>query len=332
MNSFALVSVPGDETINLLEGEFIPYNHSQELQNKYGFFISGFGLNQTHLVLEVKEIFSITADEVLKLKIQPSSHIITNNTADKLHYIQIVEEAIQLMSKTDATLKKIVLANSKSNIIDYNPLQLFLSLVKMYPNSFVYLTQIDKENMWIGASPELLLSTTTQNRFKTTSLAGTLTHKNATWTNKEFEEQEFVTQYILEELSNQGIATEVKGPIEIQNGHLRHLQSEITIKGENLNAFELINLLHPTPAINGIPKNAAYNFIKEKEKEQRGYYSGIIGLVQTEKTIAHVNLRCARIAANGLTLYAGAGITKDSNAAKEWEETQNKMKIIENLL
>jgi len=196
----------------------------------------------------------------------------------------------------------------------------------------VYLTQIDENQIWIGASPELLLETEEDQKYRTVSLAGTLTHASQTWTQKEQEEQAMVTDYIIQQLEKGQYQVQTDGPNEIENGHLRHLQTSLYIKAKDTNIIELARLLHPTPAINGIPKQEAFDYIGEMEKDKREFYSGIIGLVQPEKSILHVNLRCARIAQNGITLFAGAGITSKSNPEKEWTETQNKMKIIESLL
>lgn len=332
MKSFSLVKAPNSANIIYLEGQYKTIENHQEHLTQNGFLISRFGLNQPHLLLATEEQKTISTEEILQLKLQPNTYTIKENTTDKAHYLKIVEQAIVELKKITTTLKKIVLANSKSTITSISPFELFISLVNKYPNSFVYLTQIDAENTWIGASPELLINALESNRFKTMSLAGTLINKESQWTDKEKEEQAFVTNYIVEALAKESIDVETNGPNEVSNGHLRHLQSEIIISGTNLNPFKLIRLLHPTPAINGIPKKEAFEFIQEHEKYKRGFYSGTIGLVQTEKTLVHVNLRCARIATNGITLYAGAGITKDSVAEKEWVETQNKMKIIADLL
>ena len=87
----------------------------------------------------------------------------------------------------------------------------------------------------------------------------------------------------------------------------------------------IIENLHPTPAVCGFHTKEALRIIQSTEKHDRQYYSGFLGPVGMENCISlFVNLRCMRIAGNYLSLFTGAGITKDSVPNKEWKETEMK--------
>ena len=87
---------------------------------------------------------------------------------------------------------------------------------------------------------------------------------------------------------------------------------------------DLISLLHPTPAVAGMPKNLAISYINRKEDYNRTFYSGFLGFLESKSCDIYVNIRCAKIIDDDLTIYVGGGITNDSNAVDEWHEILNK--------
>ena len=88
----------------------------------------------------------------------------------------------------------------------------------------------------------------------------------------------------------------------------------------------MLQLLHPTPAVCGLPKEEAYHFIIEHEGYDRSYYSGFIGWLDTKgKTDLYVNLRCMNILPQTFTLYAGGGLLAASQLEDEWQETEDKL-------
>jgi isochorismate synthase len=94
---------------------------------------------------------------------------------------------------------------------------------------------------------------------------------------------------------------------------------------------QLLERLHPTPAVCGFPKESALNFIKENEAFDRGYYSGFLGPVSHENHQQFfVNLRSGMCYQNGLMLMAGAGINEMSVEEDEWVETERKMDTLLN--
>ena len=95
----------------------------------------------------------------------------------------------------------------------------------------------------------------------------------------------------------------------------------------------MLALLHPTSAVCGLPKEPALQFILENEGFDRSYYSGFLGPVNSATgTHLYVNLRCMELLEKEAILYAGAGITAESNPEKEWQETQHKMQTMRRVL
>ena len=97
--------------------------------------------------------------------------------------------------------------------------------------------------------------------------------------------------------------------------------------------FQLLKVLHPTPAVCGLPKEEAYRFILENEGYDRCYYSGFIGWLDPDgRTDLYVNLRCMHIEEEQLTLYAGGGLLASSELNDEWLETEKKLQTIKRLI
>ena len=91
----------------------------------------------------------------------------------------------------------------------------------------------------------------------------------------------------------------------------------------------MLELLHPTSAVCGMPRELADEFIKANEGYQRSLYAGFLGPVGFEgNTDLFVNLRCMQIDNEKARLFAGAGITEYSNPEKEFQETSSKMQTM----
>jgi len=254
-------------------------------------------------------------------------------------FLQTVRNA--LASIQNGTLFKVVPARVKIQDLDpdFDITETFLRLCHAYPNGFVNFFHIPEVGTWIGASPEVLIKTN-QNSFYTMALAGTQKAsgenplKNAAWTQKEIEEQALVSRYIvncfkkirLREYDEIGPKTSIAGP-------LLHLKSEFKVDMKATNFPQLgtvmLDLLHPTSAVCGMPREAALAFLAREEAFDRAFFAGYLGPVNIQKeTAIFVNLRCARLLGDRAILYAGAGITEDSVPEKEWEETELKCDIV----
>lgn len=86
----------------------------------------------------------------------------------------------------------------------------------------------------------------------------------------------------------------------------------------------LLTGLHPTPAVCGTPREAAYAFIQEVEPFARGWYAGAIGWVGLNDAQFAVGIRSALLRENSALVYAGAGLVAGSQPAAEWAETERK--------
>ena len=213
-------------------------------------------------------------------------------------------------------------------------LETFQNLISTYPTAFRYLFFHPKIGLWMGATPEQLVKIN-QNQFETVALAGTqLYSENVIWATKEIEEQQFVTDYIVAKVKDKVTKLIISDAKTVKAGNLAHLKSSIS--GEltaDFQANDLIKTLHPTPAVCGLPKENAIDFILKNEGYNRKYYAGFLGEYNKDnQTDLFVNLRCLEVENDVVNIYVGCGITKDSNPEKEFIETENKSMTMRNVL
>jgi isochorismate synthase len=238
-------------------------------------------------------------------------------------------EAIQKNKFDKVVLSRKIVLKKQISIV-----ATFQNLIATYPSAFRYLFFHPRIGLWMGATPEQLVKIN-QNQFETVALAGTqLYSENVIWTTKEIEEQQFVTDYINTKVKNkvkQLIVTDVE---TVNAGNLIHLKSYI--RGDltsDFQANDLIQTLHPTPAVCGLPKERAIDFILKNEGYDRKYYAGFLGEYNKENlTDLFVNLRCLEVENDVVNIYVGCGITKDSIPEKEFIETENKSMTMRNVL
>ena len=196
-----------------------------------------------------------------------------------------------------------------------------------HESAYCYLAHCNS-GTWMGASPEVLVHTK-GNKSCTVALAGTkLVEDQSPWMAKEQHEQALVTNYIIDTLNTQQVKNiHLSAVQEVQAGHIKHLKT--VIEFDSLQGVE--RYLHPTPAVCGLPVSAAKSIITRFEKDDRSLYSGYLGITG-ELSKLYVNLRCMQIHDKYANLYVGAGITKDSDSLKEWQETETKADVMKNIL
>lgn len=263
-----------------------------------------------------------------------------NETA-KTDFERLVEKALQAIDS--GYFKKVVL--SREEIVGLDNFEVdsaFLRLVSHYPAAFTYCFYHPKVGMWMGATPEQLMKVK-DFEIHTVALAGTKLNKGkeeVSWKQKEKDEQQLVTDFILENLKSHVSEEVVSSPYTICAGNLLHIKTDISAKlNEESTLKDVLKILHPTPAVCGYPKVIAKDFILEHEGYNREYYAGFLGEFnrnyttgRVESSDLYVNLRCMKIKENKAHLYIGCGITKDSEPEKEFLETVNKSMTMKKIL
>jgi len=250
-------------------------------------------------------------------------------------YTALIEKAKAKIAANN--LQKVVISRRiKLDFDKENTTLVFLKLLKKYPSAFTYFWQHPKVGVWLGATPEKLLSVN-ENKLETMALAGTQVANNESdliWKSKEKQEQQFVTDYISKALSDIKLPLKTGKPFNLKAGNLWHICTKITGTLTHNSAIKnLIEALHPTPAVAGLPKQKAIAFILENEQYNRSYYTGFLGILNKKnESKLFVNLRCMQIESQKAFVYVGGGITADSNAESEWHETSANSQTLLQLL
>ena len=264
----------------------------------------------------------------------------------KSRHINLVQKAIDAIEKSE--FNKVVLSRKETILLtQFELFKVFQKLLNAYPSAFAYCFYHPQIGLWLGAFSEQLLYAK-QQKFQTMAVAGTqLYEENSTviWKEKEIEEQRMVTDFIQSNLSKLSSELTISNPYTLRAGNVVHIKTDINgVFKTSIQLKEVLSVLHPTPAVCGFPKEVAKDFILKNEEHNRDYYSGFLGEMNCNfesnevETDLYVNLRCMQIEINSesntnlVHLYVGGGITKDSNAEKEWLETVNKAKTIKNIL
>ncbi len=258
-------------------------------------------------------------------------------------YRRLVQEGMQQIES--GSLEKIV--PSTVNEIDlpenFEVLKTFYLFCEKHPKAFVSFISSPETGTWLGASPELLVSVE-GDKFRTIALAGTLPYqqeinlKSVAWTQKEIEEQALVCRYIINCFKKIRVREYAEhGPRTVVAGRLLHLCTDYEVDMKEVNFPQLgsvmLKLLHPTSAVCGMPLEPALDFLRKNEGYDREFYSGYLGPVNFEgESRLFVNLRCIQILEKTARIYAGAGVTADSDPQQEAEEVAMKIQTLSQII
>ncbi len=335
--SFALYFLPDESEIDFVAGnlEAFDYDKIDNLPTN-GFVFAPYKGSDKQLYFLIKEdYYAHGIDAVLKLRSQINTTVSLSvsqqesptEDVSKEQFETIVKKAVEII-KSDNVLLKVVLSRSKTVTLpdDFDAVAMLYRMKKRMPRAFCYMIYTPQQGLWMGATPERLLLIE-KGKAQTYALAGTLpANSDDAWTEKEKDEQQIVTDYIAERLTSIGVTDyEVDGQKEVVSGSVRHLRSVFNFSLSENNVFTVIKILHPTPAICGMPQQLANEFIAENENYSRDYYSGFLGSLGVNgQTSVFVNLRCMKVKDEKAVLYVGAGITEGSIPEKEWQETETK--------
>ena len=246
-----------------------------------------------------------------------------------------VAKAIDEIEKTE--LEKVVLARDLI-VNSHRPIdvrKILRNLGSEYPSTWIFAV-----DGLVGATPELLLRLS---RGMVTSrvLAGTISKTgddekdlalaaSLARSSKDLEEHEYAVRSVADALDPFCTSTNVPdSPFVLHLANVMHLATDVTgaliESKKSVDAFTILEKLHPSAAVCGTPTNIASQVIKRIEGMSRGRYAGPVGWLDArgdgELGIA---LRCGQIKENEIQIYAGCGIVAGSNPEKELTESNAK--------
>lgn len=232
--------------------------------------------------------------------------------------------------------QKIVLARELSVRSEkrISPTLLMHNLRSKFPTCYNFMISEPDGATFIGATPERLASFH-HGRILTEGLAGSISRGNSASedavlannlmrSSKDRSEHEFVVQAIHDTLRPLSYRIEHPGKPQIKKlENVQHLYTPITATThEQVQIHELINELHPTPAVGGYPASKSLPYLPVLENIHRGWYAGPVGWFNLSACGEFVvAIRSALLEDKKAILYAGCGIVKDSDPENEWKET-----------
>jgi len=248
-------------------------------------------------------------------------------------YEELVEKSIAAINNNQFS-KVVVSRKEEVEVPNFNLEHTLKCMITQYPTAFKYCFYHPKIGFWLGATPEQFLKAN-ENEIRTVSLAGTKlisSSVDSSWGEKEKEEQQLVTDFIVTSLSPMVKEITISSPYTVKAGIIAHIKTDITAKTKSKKGLKaIIEALHPTPAVCGLPRQAAREFILKNEGYNREYYAGFLGelnmdiaLLKMQQSDLFVNLRCMKVKNGKASLFIGGGITKNSNPRDEYKETVNK--------
>ena len=239
------------------------------------------------------------------------------------------------------TLDKVVLAREERLLAD-RPFSPFSALARLRRvDSSATLFAIQSGSSWfIGATPERLVRL--QNgRVDVTCLAGSIgvgasegeqgrLAAQLLASEKNHEEHEIVVRSTMNALSEvcENVVRLPGTPRVITARAVQHLETPLTaVMPDAGTILDLVERLHPTPAVGGYPRDRALSMIRELEEIDRGWYAGPFGWVDLHGSGEFaVAIRSAVLSGTTASLFAGCGIVAASVPADEYEETCLKLR------
>ena len=298
-------------------------------------------LNKSSLRTVVEEMWFIR-NQIIKNKIK-NNNIYSNKTSinkidnylshSKNSLMQNINKSIQLVK--DGILDKIVISSRITFKLneDINLIKILKKLRINQPNTCRYVWKRNNQDITFGASPEKLFSFNQKN-LCLEAIAGT-SENDANLgkllnSRKDIREHNFVIAYLIECLQLLKINNFKQNLLEVISfGNISHLRTLISCEIEEICPFELLKVLHPSPAVCGSPKKESLHWIETLESFSRDNYASPIGWVdENGNADFRVAIRGARFINNKLELTAGSGIVNGSICEEEIKEIKLKFDFI----
>lgn len=317
-------------------------------KNKNCYLIVNFPLNQgqkaSSLLQQIKQkANSVDWSTMEQLSIPKNNSLLSTareQSQDIDYFKSVVQSALDSIANRE--ISKIVIAHTTEirSAMPFNVIKSLANLRSLHPDCYIFATSNGQGQNFLGASPERLLSVQNQ-QLVTDALAGSaprganntedlhlanLLLKNR----KEKREHNAVRDFVIEHLKSIGLKAQQLPLQLLKLSNIQHLWTPIYAHlPTDIQPLEIIELLHPTPAVAGVSTNTACEQIRHYERIDRSLYAAPLGWVDYEGNCEFiVGIRSALVDGDRATLYAGAGIVSGSHPDKELAEVQLKLQSL----
>lgn len=264
----------------------------------------------------------------------------TRRTTSPAAWTEQVETALDRIAA--GTLTKVVLAQAlEVDLAGQIDVPAMLErLRRQYPNCYRFLVGNETGGTFFGAPPERLVSKRDR-RVETEALAGSVARgetpeKDEEFVNRMLDDEKFQREHglVVDSIRDQLAPLASELTVEAQTirrlATIQHLRTPISATlADDHHVLELVEALHPTPAVGGVPPETAWETIRETETFDRGWYAAPVGWFDAagdgEFAVA---IRSGLATSENVRLFAGNGIVADSDPTEEWEEVQLKFRPI----
>lgn len=297
------------------------------------------------VIYEQKEYFnSLLNKNNINTEVEKANDITFEFSTTKENYIKSIEKAKEYIVEGD--IFQVVLSQRMYCKTEKTPVEIYRRLREENPSPYMFLIDYDDYHV-IGSSPESLVSVK-DNKVSTNPIAGTRKRGESEAVDNKLEKEllndkkELAEHIMLVDLGRNDIgkvsniaSVEVKDFMKIEKfSHVMHITS--VVEGElreDRDAFDALAACLPAGTLSGAPKIRAMEIIEELESIKRGIYGGAVGYFSYGGNMdMSIAIRTLVLKDKIAYLQAGAGIVYDSIPEKEFEESQNKLMVLKEVL
>jgi menaquinone-specific isochorismate synthase len=251
-------------------------------------------------------------------------------------WVDAVRRALDLIA--DGRLDKVVLSRRLCATTEHalSAWSVMRMLRDTSPGCYHFCYRLSPNHAFVGASPECLFRLQGR-QIESECIAGTIERGANDDDDRRLADQLLASEkdrrehsYVVEN-SLRGLGTLCESmdadtsPRVLPLPTLQHLFTRICgVLRRDVTVGDVLEHLHPTAAVGGVPRDAALAAIRELEPQSRGWYSGPVGWWESDRAEFAVAIRSAMITGSEAHVFAGAGIVSGSIPDKEWQETHNK--------
>ncbi|QMD47243.1 isochorismate synthase MenF [Citrobacter freundii] len=290
-----------------------------------------------HAIAFISSLAPVKPLPALRLNLTGEQH-----WPDKAGWIGLIKLATQTIAGED--LDKVVLARATDLQFSQsvNAAAVMASSRRLNLNCYHFFMAFSADTAFLGSSPERLYRRR-DTALRTEALAGTVANhpedhrawQLGDWLMKDDKNQRenmLVVEDICQRLQGCTQTLDVLPPQVLRLRKVQHLRRCIWTELNQADDTLCLMQLQPTAAVAGIPRELAREFIQQNEPFEREWYAGSAGYLSLRQSEFCVSLRSAKISANVVRLYAGAGIVRGSDPEQEWQEIDNKAAGLRTLL